>query len=96
MLNHRVHAELEFEFLGEIKPDSLQNELHCGLLKESFDALKSTSEKDFEDLSDSELAAIESECAELRDEASNAVSHLRALRRIRQAERNKGFANNKQ
>lgn len=87
MLNHRVHAELEYEFLGEVEPECSQKELQQGVLEESFDVLKCLAEQDFSDASDAEMAKIEAECAELRDEASNAVSHLRALRRIKKTNR---------
>lgn len=85
MLNRRVYAELELEF-SEPTCKTSQTELHAGVLKESFDVLKCLGESDFEHLTMPELAAFEEEGAQLRDKASDFVSHVRALRRIREAE----------
>ncbi len=87
MLNRRVYAELEMEF-GENSDLKLsQIELHAGVLKESFDVLKFLGESDFEHLTIPELAAIEEEGAQLRDKASEFVSHVRAIRRMREVTR---------
>lgn len=52
-----------------------------------LDVLKCFSAAEFENLSIPELAKIEKECAEMRDAASDAVAHLRALQQVRRAER---------
>ena len=87
MLNNRVHAELEMEFGGADCADLSQKDLHAGVLKESFDVLRCLNEFDFENLSVTELAAMEEEGAQLRDKASEYVSHIRAIRKMRTAER---------
>lgn len=84
MLNHRVHAELEMEFIGEVDADCSQKELNAGVLKESFDVLDCLNKHDFQNLNDAQLAACEEEGAQLRDKASEYVSHVRTLRRLRQ------------
>jgi len=84
MLNRRVAAELEMEFSEKNCAES-QSELHAGVLKESFDVLKCLGESNFEHLSLVELADIEEEGAQLRDKASDFVSHVRSIRKIREA-----------
>ena len=83
MLNRRVYAELEMEFSEADCTDS-QSELHAGVLKESFDVLKCLGESNFEHLTLPELLAIEEEGAQLRDKASDFVSHIRAIRKMRE------------
>jgi len=61
-----------------------QTELHAGVLKESFDVLKCLGESSFEHLTLPELIAIEEEGAQLRDKTSDFVSHIRAIRKMRE------------
>lgn len=86
MLNRRIYEELEMEFSGDGEIQRCQKELHAGVLKESFDVLRDLNEQDFLNCSTHQLAAMEEEGAQLRDKASDYVSHLRAIRRIK-----KGF-----
>lgn len=84
MLSRRVAEELELEFT-ETCGALAQNELHTGVLKESFDVLKLLNDCNFQDLSLPQLAAIEEEGAQLRDIASDFVAHVRAVRIKRKA-----------
>jgi hypothetical protein len=88
MLVRRVGAELEMEF-SESDCIESQSELHAGVLKESFDVLKCLGESDFKHLTNPELLAIEEEGAQLRDKASDFVSHVRAIRKMRESEAGK-------
>ena len=92
MLNNRVHAELDMEFaeVGEI--DCSQKKFHAGILRESFDVLHCLNEYDFESEDLSVLKQAEEEAAQLRDEASDLVSHIRAIKKFR--EENKGSFTN--
>ncbi len=89
MLNRRVYEELEMEMAENDCKKLTQKDLHAGVLKESFDVLSCLNECDFEQLSLVELAAMEEEGAQLRDAASSYVSHIRAIRRIKESERSK-------
>jgi hypothetical protein len=84
MLNHRVHAELDMEFADARCTEIAQKEWHNGVLKESFDVLKNLNECNFADADLSQLKQMEEEGAELRDVASDYVSHIRAIRRQRE------------
>lgn len=86
MLNRRVFGEIEAEFC-EMSETQSQADLHAGVLKESFDVLKILGESDFAHLSLAQLAAIEEEGRQLQDAASDFVSHVRAVRRMREAKR---------
>jgi hypothetical protein len=86
MLNRRVYAELESEFTENIVNTS-QKELQKQFLKEAFEFLKCLAEKEFEHASSGELAEIEQECMEVREVASDAIAHLRAIKRTRESER---------
>ncbi|MCD9188277.1 MAG: hypothetical protein LUM44_17810 [Pyrinomonadaceae bacterium] len=85
MLNRRVYEELEMEFTADSADSAAteQKEHHASVLKESFDVLDGLNKKEFTECSSSELTALEEEAAQLRDVASDLVSHLRAIRKLR-------------
>jgi hypothetical protein len=87
MLSNRVHAELEMEFSENTLPDCSEKEFHAGVLKESFDVLDCLNKYDFAGASKAELDKIEEEAAQLRDQASDLVSHIRAIKKVRENQR---------
>lgn len=86
MMNNRAHAELEMEF-AESDAAGCQKKYHAGILKESFDVLHCFNEYEFEKEDLPTLALAEEEAAQLRDEASDLVSHIRSIRRNKNEEK---------
>ena len=84
MLNNRVHAELDMEFMEQAVVEG-QRELSQGVLKESSELLDKLIAHDFNECDNATLKAIEEEAAQLRDKAAEVVAHVRAVYREKQA-----------
>lgn len=83
LLNNRVHAELDMEFM-ESGIHEGQKELSMGVLKESSELLDKLIAHNFDECDCPTLRAIEEEAAQLRDKAAEVIAHIRVVYRQKQ------------